>query len=208
MGTFSSSWNSSRSSDGVAFEPSNFVIRAAQPRDLSELVEVLSESFHSHTGMMRWFFPILRMGMYEDLRLRLRSPDPTDYICLIAVVSPSTSHASIVGTVEVALRSVYPFQIRNVPYPYLSNLAVQPTYRRQGVAQKLLNACEEIVLNQGFQDLYLHVLEDNYPAKQLYLKANYGLKQSDPFWCSWLLRQPRRVLLHKQLGSGLTHALV
>ncbi|QZZ19233.1 GNAT family N-acetyltransferase [Leptothermofonsia sichuanensis E412] len=204
MGT-SSSWNYRQLLDGVLFESSNLVIRAAQQADLTELVDLLSTSFHSHSGMTRWFLPILRMGMYEDLRQRLRSPASADYICLVAIAAPSTPHASIVGTVEVALRSVYPLQIRSLPYPYLSNLAVQPAYRRRGVAQKLLKACEEIVLSQGLQDLYLHVLEDNYPARQLYFKVDYGLKQSDPFWCSWLFRQPRRFLLHKQLTAGLTH---
>jgi ribosomal protein S18 acetylase RimI-like enzyme len=197
VSTFSSPSDNHREPNNPPAEASVIAIRTAQQKDLTELVEVLSNSFHSRTGMMRWFFPILRMGMYEDLRQRLRSAS-TDYICLVATVSSANSYVDIAGTVEVALRSNYPLQIRNV-YPYLSNLAVQPDYRRQGVAQKLLNACEEIVLSQGLQDLYLHVLEDNYPAKQLYLKAGYKLKQTDPFWCSWFLRQPRRILLHKRL---------
>lgn len=137
--------------------------------------------------------------MYEDLRQRLRSPISPDYVCLVAIASPSSSYANVVGTVEVALRSTYPLQIRSNFYPYLSNLAVQPNYRRQGVAQKLLLACEEIVLEQGFNELYLHVLEDNYPAQQLYFKAGYRLEHADPLWCSWLLGQPRRNLLYKQL---------
>ncbi len=185
--------------DGASAEVSGLVIRVAQPGDLTELVEVLSNSFYPQKGIGRWFFPILRMGMYEDLRQRLKSTSSGDYVCLVAISSPGQSYASIVGTVEVALRSNYPLPIRSSFYPYLSNLAVQREYRRQGVAQRLLRTCEEIVVERGFHDLYLHVLEDNHSAKRLYLKAGYEQKQADPLWCSWLLKQPRRVLLNKQL---------
>ncbi len=191
-----------RQPDPTPFEPSDLVIRVAQPKDLAELVEVLSSSFHSRTGMMRWFFPLLRMGLYEDLRQRLRSPLSSDYVCLAAVLSATHHYSYVVGTVEVALRPAYPFQIRSSPYPYLSNLAVQLEYRRRGVAQKLLQTCEEFVLDRGFHDLYLHVLDDNVAAKQLYFKAGYRLKQADPLWCHWLLKQPRRVLLHKKLTQS------
>ncbi|XGV99698.1 MAG: N-acetyltransferase family protein [Leptolyngbya sp. BL-A-14] len=175
-------------------------VRPAQLHDLAELVEILSGSFYPHTGVMRWFLPILRIGVYEDLRYRLRSSLPSDYVCLVAVMALPEGQTNLAGTVEMSLRSTTPFQLRSLPYPYLSNLAVRLDARRQGVAQKLLAACETIALDLGFQDLYLHVLEDNQQARQLYTKAGYQTKQTDSLWPCWFLGYPRKLLLHKRLS--------
>jgi GNAT superfamily N-acetyltransferase len=169
--------------------------------DLAELVEVLADSFYPRAGMMRWFLPILRLGVYEDLRYRLRSSLPSNYVCLVAFVFvPSRDKPDLAGTVEISLRSTNPFQFHSLPYPYLSNLAVRLDVRRQGVAQKLLHACERVALDLGFEDLYLHVLEDNHQARQLYAKAGYQTQQESSFWQCWFLGQPRKLLLHKRLS--------
>ena len=151
---------------------------------------------------MRLFFPVLRMGVYEDLRYRLRSSLASDYVCLVAIRMRPDSAPDLVGTVEITFRATSPFSFRSLPYPYLSNLAVQTQARRQGVAQTLLASCETVALDQGFQELYLHVLEDNHQARQLYLKAGYQTKQADSFWHCWFLRQPQKLLMYKRLPSS------
>jgi ribosomal protein S18 acetylase RimI-like enzyme len=192
-------------------EPSNSLsqlhIRAAAPKDLAGLAEILADSFHSRTGLGAWVYPLFRLGIYEDLRTRLNSPSPR-YICLVAV-SPGTARYSsgndLAGTVEMALRSHHPWPLCNSSqYPYLSNLAVDRHYRRQGAAQRLLLACERIALDWGFQDMYLHVLENNRPARRLYFKLGYRLHQTDGGWSSLLLGKPRRLLLHKHLSDQQT----
>lgn len=186
----------------------NYLVRTAQLKDLADLVDVLSNSFHASTGIMRWFSPILRLGVYEDLRQRLRSPDGDNYICLVAVslvADNCLATAPVVGTVEVTLKPTFPLQVcSSTPYPYLSNLAVKLDCRRQGIAQRLLEASEKAVKDWGCRDLYLHVLEDNYQARRLYSKAGYKVKQTDPLWRSLIFRQPRRLLLHKTLTSFST----
>lgn len=186
----------------------HFTIRAAQLKDLPDLTDILAESFHSRKGLMRWVYPILRLGIYEDLRNRLRNTSP-DYVCLVAVSSAVTVEAKtpdsageLAGTVEMALKSTQGWQFCGThPYLYLSNLAVRTECRRQGAAKRLLTACEQIALEWGFQDLYLHVLEDNYQARRLYLKVGYRLHRADPGWGSLLLGQPRRLFLRKRLTS-------
>lgn len=173
-------------------------VRAAQLKDVTSLAEILADSFHSRVGMMRWFYPLFRMGIQEDLRSRLRSL-PADYLCLVAGKGVGGTY-QLSGTVEMTLRSAYPFQPRKSQYLYLSNLAVRTDCRRQGIAQRLLAACEQIALEWGFQALYLHVLENNHQARRLYFKMGYHLQQVDPDLSS-LLGGPRRLLLCKQLNS-------
>ena len=40
-------------------------------------------SFHSGEGFVEWVYPVLRLGIYEDLKNRLRSK-AEHYICLVA----------------------------------------------------------------------------------------------------------------------------
>lgn len=192
---------------GLAGNTSSCHIRAASVRDLTVVAEILADSFHSREGMGRWMYPLLRLGIYEDLRNRLNAASPR-YICLVAGFPTSIRLSScdrLAGTVEMALRSAHPCPLCSSPqYPYLSNLAVHPDYRRRGVAQQLLLACERLALEWGFQDLYLHVLENNYQARRLYFKLGYRLHQVDWSLSSLLLRQPRRLLLHKHLADTTT----
>lgn len=181
-------------------------IRTAQAQDLNTLAEILTDSFHPRTGMMRWVYPVLRLGIYEDLRNRLRSTS-LHYVCLVAVSSISTVtgfQEELVGTVEIALRSSSSWQPQSPKYPYISNLAVTKSFRRKGVARQLLLACERTALEWGSQNLYLHVLENNHQARQLYLKAGYQLYQVEPSYSALLMGRPKRLFLHKHLTPTAT----
>ncbi len=183
---------------------SQWQIRPAKLEDLVGVSEILAQSFHSPTGLFGWAYPLLRVGIYEDIRNRLRSPAP-HHICLVAATRVTTND-ELAGSIEMSVRSIshgvsaFYTDSHRCRYPYLSNLAVHPNYRRQGVAAQLLLNCERIALCWGFHDLYLHVLEDNHQAKQLYFKLGYQLHKVDTSWNYWLLRQPRQLLLHKRLG--------
>jgi hypothetical protein len=59
-------------------------------------------------------------------------------------------------------------------------------------------------LKWGFCDLYLHVLEDNHQARQLYLKTGYEQLQVESSVGAWLLGRPKRLFLHKQLTPATT----
>lgn len=177
--------------------PSHFEVRPAQAVDLVSMAQILADSFHSSDGFWGWAKPLLRVGIYEDLKNRLRANLP-HHICLVAFADATNSNdVNLAGTIEMALRSndVWHNERR---YLYLSNLAVRPTQRRQGVAQQLLLNCEQVAISWGFQDLYLHVLENNHQARQLYFKLGYRLHQVDAGWNAWL-GQPRQLFLHKSL---------
>jgi ribosomal protein S18 acetylase RimI-like enzyme len=192
--------------------PFTISIRDVQQQDLASLAEVLAQSFHSQEGLLGWFYPLLRMGIYEDLRSRLRNKTHR-YACLVAVrvLQPQTTAlyqlAAVpgvgdrpIGTVELTVRTSQIWQPQlGKGYLYLSNLAVQVDCRKHGVAQRLLQACEEKALEWGFENIYLHVLENNYSARRLYRKAGYELHEVEAGLGTWLLGQPKQLFLRKVL---------
>jgi ribosomal protein S18 acetylase RimI-like enzyme len=106
----------------------------------------------------------------------------------------TTEEEEIVGTIEVNCRHSLGGDASS---PYISNLAVSPIYRRQGIGQKLLRKCEQIALDWGCSQLSLHVLEDNHSARQLYTNSGYQVHQVELNLGRWLLGRPRRLLLKK-----------
>jgi ribosomal protein S18 acetylase RimI-like enzyme len=201
------SFFSSTSHQQEISECSDFSVRMAASKDLPQLADMLALSFHSREGFVDWLYPVLRLGIYEDLKNRLRSGSE-HYICLVAelisIEDETQKYRSnradcLAGTVEMAVRSRLAWQVPNSDYLYLSNLAVHPKYRRQGVAQELLSNCEQTALEWGFSELYLHVLENNHAARQLYYQAGYRLQEIDWNWTYWLFGQPRRLFLRKQI---------
>lgn len=195
--------------DAVATNAPDIKIRTAQTQDLGQLADILTDSFHPPTGMMRWAQPILRLGIYEDLRNRLRS-NSEHYFCLVAAVSQvstlTNADEEIAGTVEISLRSPPSWKPQTSQYVYISNLAVSQSCRRQGVAKQLLLACDRTAQEWGFKQISLHVLEDNHQARQLYLKTGYQLCEVEPSYGAWkLLRRPKRLLLQKNLATTTTN---
>ncbi|ALB41080.1 MULTISPECIES: GNAT family N-acetyltransferase [Nostocales] len=172
-------------------------IRVATPDDLISIAQIVAESFHSQEGLWSWAFPLFRIGIYEDLRHRINSPTP-HHICLVAV-DTATENQKIMGTIEMSVRGNYPWIGVNPGFPYISNLAVDPGCRRLGVGSSLLIRCEQISQEWGFQDLYLHVLEHNHHARQLYFKLAYRVHKVESPWDALFLNRSREILLHKRI---------
>lgn len=188
------------SSSRQADSSTRYRIRAVQPQDLYDIAGILVDSFPLTPPFLPWLSPIIRMGIHEDLRGRLRAAAP-NYVCLVAIdtTQPVDRTAHLVGTVEIGTRTANPWQPNTSQYIYLSNLAVRHEARRQGIAEKLLQACDQYVNEWGFRDIYLHVLETNEAAKQLYFKAGYRVEEVQPSWNSFLFGQPKRLFLRKNL---------
>lgn len=195
-------------------QPGTILVRAARLADLPDLADLLAAGFHTQDGLLGWAYPLFRMGILEDLRTRFRSYSP-HYVCLVAVqqtfdyenygtqsMSFGTNVSSsniLIGTVEMNLRYPHFWQVMGARQLYISNLAVSKHHRRNGIAHKLLLACERIALERGVQDLYLHVLESNTAARCLYTKLGYGVKTLEWSPTAWILSQSQQLLLHKPL---------
>jgi len=178
---------------------SEFVVRKANNEDLNALAEILTNSFHPREGLNLCFHYLLKLGIYEDLRSRLRSRGPNS-ACLVVTIKPThldQTKPDIVATAEISLRREYSWSGAMSESPYISNLAVKDSYRRLGIARKLLTKCEQIALEWGYPQIFLHVLESNYQAKQLYLNSGYQIARSDLNCIEWLFQRPGRLLLVK-----------
>jgi ribosomal protein S18 acetylase RimI-like enzyme len=196
----------SPSSQLPQLENLDLTIRSLIPQDLNGLAEVLTESFHSCEGLMSWTYPLFKLGVYEDLRTRWRSPHNPHHLCLVAIARGANlrDQEMVIGTAEIAVRSLFSWSELEPEYPYISNLAVSPNYRRKGVGRKLLQRCEQAALEWGFSKISLHVLENNQQAKQLYLTNGYHVHKVESSLSNWLFKRPRRLLLKKQISTTLT----
>jgi len=195
-------------------EPYPQLIRRAGPEDLLPLTDLLTSSFYRRSGWMSWIYPVIKLGIQEDLKHRIKSQNP-NYACLTAITTnfPTLTRAgaqptssgvaeNVAGTLELSERQSWPWQNLSSKYIYLSNLAVRSDLRRRGIAQALLARAEQLALQWRFNDLYLHVMEDNVEARQLYRKAGFTLFNAEDSPYSWLGLQPRRLLLHKSLAHS------
>ncbi|PSO82122.1 MAG: GNAT family N-acetyltransferase [Cyanobacteria bacterium QS_4_48_99] len=199
---FSVTPHSQISNDSTA-NACQLTIRAADKRDLHRLAQLLSDSFHPPEGLKALLYPFLKLGIHEDLRSRIKSSSP-DYICLVAVapvVTAAGKREEVAGTIEMTLSSSNIWLRGRNRSTYISNLAVHPSYRRQGIARKLLRRCEQTTLEWGFKEISLHVLEDNHQARQLYLSSGYQLRRFEPSCSAWFFQRPRRLLLHKRMSN-------
>lgn len=172
-------------------------VRSASTQDLKSLAEILTDSFFPADKLWAWMRPLFKLGMYEDLRGRLRADSP-HYRCLVVsqgIVIASRRQETIIATAEIALKAN---SLLANPIPYISNLAVSPDHRRRGIARKLLFRCEQIAAEWGFNELSLHVLDDNLAARELYSNSGYRLQKVDGWLSSWLFNRPRRLFLHKK----------
>jgi ribosomal protein S18 acetylase RimI-like enzyme len=175
-------------------------VRLAQTQDIKSLAEILTDSFFPTAKYWSFLRPIFKLGIYEDLRGRLRANTPY-YHCLVVSQTSVTAtgyQEIIVATAEIGLKSS---SFLAVPIPYISNLAVSPERRRSGLARQLLLKCEQIAREWGFEELSLHVLDNNLPAHALYLSSGYRLQKTDGWLMNWLLNRPQKLFLHKKISQ-------
>lgn len=176
-------------------DSTDIIIRPAQIKDIGHLAEILAYGFYDFPQIFNWVYPLLRLSIYEDLRSRLRSHPPL-YCCLVA----SLGGIEPIGTIEIAVRSPC-WWSTEIQYPYVSNLAVRSSYRRQGIGRKLLEKCERVARKWGYQQIRLHVLEKNLAAKKLYFCNGYQLERQEPNWNGFFFDSSQRLLLSKELSD-------
>ena len=56
----------------------------------------------------------------------------------------------------------------------IGNVAVLPEYRRRGIARKLVQACVDLAIERGAQQIILDVIDGNLPAYELYKSMGFN----------------------------------
>lgn len=82
--------------------------------------------------------------------------------------------------------------------PYLCNIAVDPAFRRKGLARRMLAHVENYCREKGWKSIYLHVRLGDNVARSLYDSSGYEELAAD----SWLIKLQNRTpnaLLCKRL---------
>ncbi len=172
-------------------------IRSANDKDIDQIADTIVSSFYSYSGILAGLQLLLRFTISEDLRYRLNNKPPL-HKCLVATTEED-NNSLIIGTVEISLRTS--FWAPAAQYPYVSNLAVRENYRRQGLASKLLQKCDQIACSWGYDRVQLHVLEENRLALKLYLDSGYQIIKRERQWSSLFYPGSTRILLRKKLSK-------
>jgi len=196
---------------------SAFIIRHANSKDVGHVSDILTESFYRSANRQvnslqryftDWAYPLLRYGIMLDISSRFSEKTPC-YVCLVATHPANKFHA--IASLEICMRYVPTKTYREFwlwsdrlwsdrqQYPYIFNLAVHPQWRRRGAAKQLLLAAEQTIKQWGFSRSYMHVLENNYPARNLYDRSGYQLHSQEGNVNYWLLGRQRKLLLQKKI---------
>ncbi len=172
-------------------------VRPLQLADLAKAANVISDSFQIGAAFGGWLRPLFKIGIHEDLRNRLDVQPPDRAVCLVATIGSQSM--DVVGTIEISARLPIYNPSLNKRYLYISNLAVDNSYRCLGIGRELVTQCELIAKKWGFTDIYLHVMADNLAGQHLYARLGFEVLSSDQPWHIFPWHRPQRLFLRKRL---------
>lgn len=125
---------------------------------------------------------------------------PASNVLLVARLSPTDPDARsrIIATASLSLTADGRERFSTLQPPddqaLLANIAVDPTFRRQGVASHLLRVCETLTSAAGVQSLYLHVRLADDGARALYAARGFTQVGRDSVLVSLRGRMPRALM--------------
>lgn len=166
-----------------------YYIREAHRSEMNLIADVLMASFHSQSRQPT-FDSYIRRYKQNHLQMCFDAIEESDRGIFVACASSSSSleqlsssNDMIVGFCLVdgrapdtscKLEFLTPSTLASTsPRPYLSDLGVIPSHRRQGLGELLVQACEGWADKRGYETLYLKVEEKNTAGVRLYYKMGY-----------------------------------
>ena len=158
---------------------------------ISQASVVITRAF----AMSPQYIPIDECRRYCD---RLLEHDPSEGIMLVGTMSPGPQcpesersylpegqQSRAVATVSLSFcnKTRENFLSLKPPddEPYLCNMAVDPAFRRRGLATHMLKCAEEYCKSRGYRRMCLHVRLGDDAARDLYLSCGYEEIQSDRY---------------------------
>lgn len=153
-------------------------------------------------------FTEIRTYVHEMLQ------SPPDGVMLVARLLPSDSSllqpgktSLIVGLAVLSFNTATREQMPTLQPPdhaaYLSNIAVDSQYRRQGIASVLLRMCEQITQDAQLCSLYLHARVSDSGPQAFYRKSGYLTAGTDNKMSAMWHHITPRILMYKDLSSSV-----
>lgn len=169
-----------------------YYIREAHRSEMNQIADVLMASFHSQSRQPT-FDSYIRRYKQNHLQMCFDAIEESDRGIFVACASSSSleqlsssiniEEDILVGFCLVDGRApdpsckiefLTPSTLASTsPRPYLSDLGVIPSHRRQGLGELLVQACEGWADKRGYETLYLKVEEKNTAGVRLYYKMGY-----------------------------------
>lgn len=180
-------WATSRTSA----PPLAYTVRLAERRDLLPLSKLVEEAFASNCWSVddgslvereRGVFELLE-AQATALRIALdieRRMTPWDWARHAQLVAAADDGGELLGFVEIwgEDKESLGNASAQTPQPVLFNLCVAASARRRGVAQQLIQRCEEFCTEWGDMEVFLKVREDNEAAFELYSSGGWQLLET------------------------------
>lgn len=153
---------------------STISIRNADYSELNPVSDIILQSFYDkkiHKGPWKRIYKLAELN-----RLQQNFPyEDTDLHQMLVAIDDASD--KVIGFVDVDARPCKTKMI--LPRPYLSDLCVDPDFRRKGIAYRLVQACEDFTRDIPRPELWIRVNEDNVAAVQMYKSLNYAITGKD-----------------------------
>mmetsp|Transcript_34071 Transcript_34071/g.47223 ORF Transcript_34071/g.47223 Transcript_34071/m.47223 type:complete len:251 (+) Transcript_34071:43-795(+) len=145
-------------------------VRQVENDDEVEQVAMLRAETYYEDQMYNRFVASFKNQFAEQelrsIKTRILEHPEQRFACLAAV---DTASQKVIGTADVRI----PEPREKLPGTYISNVCVNPSHRRLGVASALLAKCCATANDWSMQDVYAHVKANNESAELMYIKFGF-----------------------------------
>lgn len=148
-----------------------FFIRRCLPAEIGQASDILTDVFFRENTN---FFSYQWERLTTYLSMESTYPKPGERHALFVACHHQTG--KVLGLAEI---DDTPSKARNAtPRPYMYNVAVDPKWRRRGIARALVSECEIISGKWGKPEVYLKVRDDSKAAIAMYESMGYAKRSS------------------------------
>ena len=183
-------------------ESPSLVVRVASPMDDVDIANLRLSVFSDFSPEMQSQFCFRSCQALAHRRTH-------GAVCLVATPPPQTVRPILLGSAECSYHEFSSTRLgRRRPQGsllYLTEVAVHPSARRQGIGAKLLEAMDVLAAQKDIETLFLHVDVSNHVAMSLYEKCGYQrTDEKDPIYREFTTS----LNLHPGATRGRTHHLL
>ena len=182
-----------------------FRIRDSQYADLAVVSDIIIRSFYANVTSP-WNH-MYRMAELNRLQQGFPYADKELHRMLVAV---SIIDDTVIGFCDIDARVPNrPTGYKYNPRPYLSDICVDPDWRRRGIARSLIEACESFCSESlDREEVFIRVEKENHAALHMYRSMEYYRVKNpdDPLGSVILLKKNLTVAPNVVVGDGETCA--